>query len=86
MATQQQTDAYIGAIVDAALANSLVPADLAAIVIIGGLTTQISKLEAQAQNIQAASDADVAEKQAAIAAINEAKAAIQAQLRALSGS
>ena len=86
MATQDQINTYIGAIVDAALANNLQPTDLAAIVTIGALTTQISKLEAKAQNLQAEQDAAVSEKQAAIQAVNEAKAAIQAQLRTLSGS
>lgn len=86
MATQQQIDTYIGAIVDAALTNNLQPTDLAVIVTIGALTTQISKLEAQAQNLLAEQDVAVAEKQAAIQALNEAKAAIQAHLRQLSGS
>jgi hypothetical protein len=85
MATQEQIAEYIGAMVGAAIANGLRPADLAAIVTIGGITTKISAANAQIETLQDELDAAVAAKQAAITAVNNAKAALQEQLKLVVG-
>ncbi len=87
MPTTEQINEYISAMVAAAIANGLEPSDLAAIVTIGGITTKISAANAQIETLQDELDAAVAAKQAAITAINEAKSALQAQLKeAVGGS
>lgn len=85
MPTQEQVNEYIGAMVAAAIAGGLEPSDLAAIVTIGGITTKISAANAQIETLQDELDAAVAEKQAAITAINEQKAELQSQLKAAVG-
>lgn len=78
MATQEQINEYIGAMVAAAIASGLEPSDLAAIVTIGGITTKISAANAQIETPQDELDA-------AVAAINEEKAALQTQLKTAVG-
>lgn len=85
MATQEQINEYIGAMVAVAIASGLEPSDLAAIVTIGGITTKISAANAQIETLQDELDAAVAAKQTAIAAINEEKAALQTQLKTAVG-
>lgn len=87
MPTQEQIDTYISAMVAAAIASGLEPSDLAAIVTIGGITTKISAANVQIETLQDELDAAVASKQAAIATVNNAKAALQEQLKqAVGGS
>ncbi len=86
-ATAAEFVAYLGALVGAAVTAYLEPSDVGAIVSIGGITTKISAANAQIETLQDELDAGVATKQAAITAINEAKAALQAQLKeAVGGS
>lgn len=87
MPTQEQINEYISAMVAAAIAGGLEPSDLAAIVTIGGITTKISAANAQIETPQDELDAAVAAKQAAITTVNNAKAALQEQLKqAVGGS
>lgn len=85
MPTQEQINEYIGAMVAAAIAAGMQPADLAAIVTIGSITTKISAINAQIETLQDELDDGVTAKQTAIAAANNAKAVLQAQLKAAVG-
>lgn len=85
MPTQEQINEYITAMVAAAISAGLQPSDLAAIVTIGGITTQISKINAQIELQQDAFDEQRSEHQDAVATLNTQKATLQAQLKAVVG-
>ena len=84
-ATAAEFAAYLGALVGAAHMAQLTPQDVGAIVSVGGITTKISAANAQIETLQDELDAAVAVKQAAITAVNNAKATLQEQLKAVVG-
>lgn len=85
MPTTEQINEYISAMVAAAIAAGLQPSDLAAIVTIGGITTAISKINAQIEVAQDAFDDQRSEHQDAVAALTAQRATLQAQLRTVVG-
>ncbi len=78
--------AYLGALVGAAVQAELDASDVGAIVSVGGITTKISAVNAQIESAQDAFDVHRTEHTNTVAALNTAKAALQAQLKEVVGS